>query len=125
MEWVKIDKKELKIKSKKVKKYKNKAWLYNKYINSCESIPEIAKECECGITTIRVQLKKFGIINSSKKLKCEICEKYLKKDKRKYPVNTYMYTHINIEQKPREHYFCSKECKLEYIFNIKTINLKL
>lgn len=106
---------------KMIKLYKDKKWLYNKFVNSRETITEIAKECKCGHTTIRNQLKKFGFFyKKTKKLKCEICGKDTIRDRRKNPANFYMHTHINIEQEPSEHYFCSNECKLNFIYDIKT-----
>ena len=30
------------------------------------------------------------------------------------------YHHINIEQKPEKHFFCSRDCKVKWIFKITT-----
>ena len=43
------------------RKYRNKDWLYQKYINEKKSTYSLAKECECVPTTIWIWLKRFGI----------------------------------------------------------------
>lgn len=43
------------------KKYMNKKWLHDQYINQKKSIPKIPKICNCGTTTIWRWLKKFNI----------------------------------------------------------------
>ena len=56
-----------------------------------------------------------GSMLTSKK-KCELCGKHLKH----YQNNNdrpYKFVFINIAQEPAKHYFCSKRCKNEWIFN--------
>ncbi|MBY9013208.1 MAG: hypothetical protein KGD70_12615 [Candidatus Lokiarchaeota archaeon] len=47
---------------------------------------------------------------------CELCGKHLKHYQSNYD-RPYKFVFINITQKPAEHYFCSKKCKNEWIFN--------
>ncbi len=58
-------------------------------------------------------------INGSKvilKQNCELCGKHLKQYQSNYDRH-YKFVFINITQKPAKHYFCSKKCKIEWIFN--------
>ncbi len=50
------------------------------------------------------------------KKNCELCGKPLKLYQRNYD-RPYKFVFINITQEPAEHYFCSKNCKIEWIFN--------
>ena len=52
---------------------------------------------------------------SLKKL-CELCGKPLKLYQRNYD-RPHKFVFINITQEPAKHYFCSKKCKNEWIFN--------
>ncbi len=47
---------------------------------------------------------------------CELCGKPLKLYQRNYD-RPYKFVFINITQEPAKHYFCSKKCKNEWIFN--------
>ncbi len=58
-------------------------------------------------------------INESKpvlKKLCELCGKPLKLYQRNYD-RPHKFVFINIAQDPAKHYFCSKRCKNEWIFN--------
>ena len=60
------------------------------------------------------------------KKKCELCGKRLKLYQSNYD-RPYKFVFINITQEPAKHYFCSKKCKNEWIFNPsehKIIDLK-
>ena len=62
-------------------------------------------------------------INSSiitSKKSCELCGKPLKQYQRNYD-RPYKFVFINIAQNPSKHYFCSKKCKNEWIFNPSNI----
>ena len=48
---------------------------------------------------------------------CELCGKPLKLYQRNYD-RPYKFVFINITQEPAKHYFCSKKCKIEWIFNL-------
>jgi len=50
------------------------------------------------------------------KKNCELCGKPLKLYQRNYD-RPYKFVFINITQEPAKHYFCSKKCKIEWIFN--------
>jgi len=50
------------------------------------------------------------------KKKCELCGKPLKQYQSNFD-RPYKFVFINITQKPAKHYFCSKKCKTEWIFN--------
>lgn len=50
------------------------------------------------------------------KKKCELCGKPVKMYQRKYD-RPYKFVFINITQNPAKHYFCSKKCKTNWIFN--------
>ena len=50
------------------------------------------------------------------KKKCELCGKHVKMYQRKYD-RPYKFVFINITQNPAKHYFCSKKCKTNWIFN--------
>ena len=57
---------------------------------------------------------------------CEMCGKRLKLYQSNYD-RPYKFVFINITQEPAKHYFCSKKCKNEWIFNPgkhRIINLK-
>lgn len=59
------------------------------------------------------------VINGSTvilKKKCELCGKPVKMYQRKYD-RPYKFVFINITQNPAKHYFCSKKCKTNWIFN--------
>jgi len=47
---------------------------------------------------------------------CESCGKPLKIYQRNYD-RPHKFVFINITQEPAKHYFCSKKCKIEWIFN--------
>jgi len=47
---------------------------------------------------------------------CEFCGKPLKLSKRNYD-RPHKFVFINIAQNPSDHYFCSKKCKYDWIFN--------
>ena len=50
------------------------------------------------------------------KKRCEVCGKPLKHYQSNYD-RPYKFVFINITQEPAKHYFCSKKCKNEWIFN--------
>ncbi len=50
------------------------------------------------------------------KRSCESCGKRVKQYQRNYD-RPYKFVFINITQEPAKHYFCSKKCKNEWIFN--------
>jgi endogenous inhibitor of DNA gyrase (YacG/DUF329 family) len=50
------------------------------------------------------------------KKKCELCGKALKLYQSNFD-RPYKFVFINIAQEPAKHYFCSKKCKNEWIFN--------
>ena len=50
------------------------------------------------------------------KKKCELCGKPVKQYQGNYD-RPYKFVFINITQEPPKHYFCSKKCKNEWIFN--------
>ncbi|MBY8984229.1 MAG: hypothetical protein KGD65_04105 [Candidatus Lokiarchaeota archaeon] len=50
------------------------------------------------------------------KKNCEFCGKHVKKYQRK-DGRPYKFVFINITQKPPNHYFCSKKCKILWIFS--------
>jgi len=50
------------------------------------------------------------------KKSCELCGKPLKQYQSNYD-RPYKFVFINIAQDPKKHYFCSKKCKNEWIFN--------
>jgi endogenous inhibitor of DNA gyrase (YacG/DUF329 family) len=50
------------------------------------------------------------------KKKCEVCGKPLKLYQSDYD-RPYKFVFINISQNQPKHYFCSKKCKNEWIFN--------
>ncbi|NVM17563.1 MAG: hypothetical protein HWN80_07590 [Candidatus Lokiarchaeota archaeon] len=56
-----------------------------------------------------------GSITTLKKC-CELCGKRLKLYQSNYD-RPYKFVFINITQEPAKHYFCSKKCKNEWIFN--------
>ena len=63
-------------------------------------------------------------INGSKvvlKKICELCGKPLKLYQRNFD-RPHKFVFINIAQEPAKHYFCSKRCKNEWIFNPTTTN---
>ena len=47
---------------------------------------------------------------------CELCGKPLKLSQRNSD-RPHKFVFINIAQEPAKHYFCSKKCKTEWIFN--------
>jgi len=47
---------------------------------------------------------------------CELCGKHLKHYQSNYD-RPYKFVFINITQEPAKHYFCSKKCKNDWIFN--------
>lgn len=47
---------------------------------------------------------------------CELCGKPVKQYQSNYD-RPYKFVFINITQNPAKHYFCSKKCKNEWIFN--------
>lgn len=55
------------------------------------------------------------------KKNCEVCGKTVKKYQGNYD-RPYKFVFINITQKPAKHYFCSKKCKTEWIFNPSNTN---
>jgi hypothetical protein len=55
------------IKSRKMKLYESKQWLYQRYIMQKIGIVEMAKEAGCSHMTIQRALEKYGIIKSRKK----------------------------------------------------------
>ncbi len=61
-----------------------------------------------------------GNVIISKK-NCEVCGKTVKKYQGNYD-RPYKFVFINITQKPAKHYFCSKKCKTEWIFNPTNTN---
>ena len=50
------------------------------------------------------------------KKNCELCGKPVKQYQSNYD-RPYKFVFINITQVPAKHYFCSKKCKNEWIFN--------
>ncbi len=54
------------------------------------------------------------------KKSCELCGKPLKQYQSNYD-RPYKFVFINITQDPQKHYFCSKKCKNEWIFNPSNI----
>lgn len=50
------------------------------------------------------------------KKNCELCGKNLKHYQSNFD-RPYKFIFINITQEPAKHYFCSKKCKKEWIFN--------
>lgn len=50
------------------------------------------------------------------KKNCEMCGKHLKRYHSNYD-SPYKFVFINITQEPAKHYFCSKKCKSDWIFN--------
>lgn len=50
------------------------------------------------------------------KKSCELCGKRLKLYQSKYDRH-YKFVFINITQEPAKHYFCSKKCKNDWIFD--------
>ena len=58
-------------------------------------------------------IKKVKI--SAKPNQCDYCDAYIKTRK----------IHVNIRQNPKTHYFCSKECKINWIFGLNEIITKL
>ena len=54
------------------------------------------------------------------KKSCELCGKPLKQYQSNYD-RPYKFVFINITQEPPKHYFCSKKCKNEWIFNPSNI----
>ena len=46
---------------KKIRKYRDKTWLYDRYVKKIKSVNDIAEELDCSISTICVWLKKHGI----------------------------------------------------------------
>jgi len=50
------------------------------------------------------------------KKNCELCGKTVKNYQGKYD-RPYKFVFINITQNPAKHYFCSKKCKTNWIFN--------
>ncbi len=50
------------------------------------------------------------------KKNCELCGKPVKQYQGNYD-RPYKFVFINITQEPAKHYFCSKKCKNEWIFN--------
>jgi len=46
---------------------------------------------------------------------CENCRKEIVNNKWNKE-----YHHINIDQKPQKHFFCSRQCKVNWIFKITT-----
>ena len=50
------------------------------------------------------------------KKNCELCGKPVKQYQSNYD-RPYKFVFINITQNPAKHYFCSKKCKNEWIFN--------
>ena len=60
------------------------------------------------------------------KRRCESCGKLVKQYQSNYD-RPYKFIFINITQEPAKHYFCSKKCKIEWIFNTnkhQILNLK-
>ena len=60
------------------------------------------------------------------KKSCELCGKRVKKYQGNHD-RPYKFVFINITQKPAKHYFCSKKCKIDWIFKPtkhQLINLK-
>ncbi|MHA2128124.1 MAG: hypothetical protein ACW99E_22735 [Promethearchaeota archaeon] len=60
------------------------------------------------------------------KKSCELCGKPVKQYQSNYD-RPYKFVFINITQEPPKHYFCSKKCKNEWIFDSskhQIINLK-
>ena len=53
---------------------------------------------------------------SLSKKNCELCGKTVKRYQGNYD-RPYKFVFINISQNPAKHYFCSKKCKNEWIFN--------
>lgn len=51
------------------------------------------------------------------KKKCELCGKPLKQYQSKGYDRHYKFVFINIAQEPAKHFFCSKKCKNDWIFN--------
>jgi len=49
---------------------------------------------------------------------CAYCQKWIYNRKKKI-------SHVNIEQNPKKLYFCSKKCKIEWIFKKKKFLSKL
>ena len=47
---------------------------------------------------------------------CELCGKHLKLYQSNFD-RPYKFVFINITQNPAKHYFCSKKCKNDWIFN--------
>jgi hypothetical protein len=62
-------------------------------------------------------IKKVKI--SAKPNQCDYCDAYIKIR------TTNNFIHINIRQNPKTHYFCSKECKINWIFGLNEIITKL
>lgn len=55
------------------------------------------------------------------KKNCEVCGKTVKKYQGNFD-RPYKFVFINITQNPAKHYFCSKKCKNEWIFNPSNTN---
>ena len=53
------------------------------------------------------------------KKKCELCGKPLKLYQSQRYDSHYKFVFINIAQEPAKHFFCSKKCKNDWIFNPK------
>ena len=51
------------------------------------------------------------------KKNCELCGKPLKMYQSQSYDRHYKFVFINIAQEPSKHFFCSKKCKNEWIFN--------
>ena len=67
--------------------------------------------------------EKNGTTQNLRKL-CEFCGKPLKLYQRNYD-RPHKFVFINIAQKPSNHYFCSKKCKNDWIFNSSKIEPKI
>jgi len=84
---------------------------------------QIAKDCNCSMSTIQIWLRKFNIkrktSNFHKKMKlinlktCKHCNQN---------INVKIIEHINIESDPKILYFCSKECKFLWIFKNSSLD---
>lgn len=59
------------------KHYRNKRWLYKKYLEEEKSIPEISRLCNCSFNAIWIWLKKYGVQtrNISEAKKGKLCGK--------------------------------------------------
>ncbi len=97
----------------KIKPYKCRGYLFILYVLLEIDVYQIAKECGITYHTIRYWLKKFNITPVRKI--CGFCGNSSFRD----------IAHRNIAQDIPEHHFCSKKCKINWIYRRQEINLKI